>query len=128
MARARNPRVIAMEILAGLKRDANEVRSRLVRLSHRTVFESSTETRMVPKHYGQPVSETNPLVARDFMNSTTRDRRPEEYPEAHSSEWANLWCHADAMAQQAEALKALALAEWQKFPENQGYIMTRKES
>ena len=126
MARARNPRVVAVEILKDLKRNADAIRARWVQRSSRTVYEHSTETRMAPKFYGQEVSERNPLVHTPNSTSTTRERRPEEYPETQSAEWATLWVYADDMARHAEELKALALAEWKKFPGNAGYTLTRK--
>jgi hypothetical protein len=128
MARKRNPRVVALEMLASLKRNADSVRSRWTAMSRGTVYAHSTEVRMMPKFYGRPVSDTNPLVPTNYSNSTTRPRRLEEYPEAQASEWSAMWAWADDMEKQAAELKALALEQWKQFPGNDGYTLTRKET
>lgn len=126
--RARNPRVVAVEMLADLKRTADAMRSRWTQMSHRTVYTHSTETRMAPKFYGQPVSDRNPMVPTPYSTSTTRPRRAEEYPEAVESEWTRMWAAADDMEKQAAALKAHALEQWRKFGTNAGYVLERKEN
>lgn len=113
MARKRNPRVVALEILKNLKADAAAIHSRLTIRSRRTVYDAATLT---------------DASGREYAGSVTRQRRPEEYPENQSGEWANLWVYAHDMEERAAALKALALAEWKKFPGNAGYTLTRPEA
>lgn len=120
--RARNPRVVAVEILADLKRTADAMRSRWTYMATRTVYEQESQTRTVDYGRGKGPEEVR------FLNTVTRPRRAEEYPEAQESEWSRMWGMADDMERQAAALKALALAEWQKFGNNAQYTLYRKES
>ncbi len=114
--RARNPRVVAVEMLATLKRLAASQRNRWTVTG--TVIES-----------GEPTyREQNGAQIKVWGPSIWRKRRQEEYPESDPREWESLWAYADDMVRQAEALRAHALAQWQNFPPNEGYTLTRKES
>lgn len=112
MARKKNPRVQALAMIADIKRIADRVRN--VWTTSSTIAEHG-ESKIINgiKHWG-PV--------------TWRKRRPEEYPEAHAELWASLWVEADDMIRHAEALKAHALAEWQKVTGDYDHILARKES
>lgn len=118
MARKRNPRVVAVEILKELKRTADNVRARWTPGS--TVYETVTQTRTVDYGRGAGPQEQT------FTNGVSRPRRAEEYPENQSKEWAILWAHADDMEKAAAKLKAMALEQWRAM--NPGYDLVRKES
>lgn len=93
MARTRNPRRQALDILAAVKRTASAIAKRWN--VDGTVYD---------------------FTGTDYsQNAIPRQRRPEEYPEASAQEWKILWAYADSMEEKAAELKKMALAQWQSI-------------
>lgn len=98
MARTRNPRRVALDMLAQVKRTASAIANRW----------DVTGTKY------------------DFTTAPAipRQRRPEEYPENSAQEWKILWAYADSLEEKAAELKAMALKHWQEI-EGTEYTLVR---
>jgi len=126
MARKKNPRVKALELLKDLKSWTEGARNHWTVAS--TVWEHGTMTRQIPAWHINPLLRGTPkgeeLLEREYSNSSTRKRRPEEYPETSMDSWNQLFGQALEMERLARELKEHARTEWTKLAQ----ALNRKEN
>lgn len=102
MARKRNPRRLALEIIANAKRLAAGMSSHWTVES--TVYTNTIATDANGREY--------------YTNTPPRKREAHEYPENNAQDWAILFHMAQELEKHAQALKDLALANYRDLKES----------
>lgn len=111
MARPRNPRAVAKELLAELKRKASAVTNRL---------NAQGTSRVYVGEYGQRTDEHG-VVHHDILSSSTRARWADEYPENSINEMRRLYWDAVELRNLAIKVMETANNRLAQLQDPQGY-------